>query len=125
MSEVHETFTGLKPMPIIKVPANESIIVQTLHANITTKFTNYHELKYATWFLEYVMTVIENLIKKKLKVDKFEIVQQLLIKLFGISDTEKIILKQNVDHLLKKKIIKKVKISKRVIKFLKKQLPQI
>jgi hypothetical protein len=125
MSEVHETFTGLKPMPIIKVPANESIIVQTLHANITTKFTNYHELKYATWFLEYVMTVIENLIKKKLKVDKFEIVQQLFIKLFGISDTEKIILKQNVDHLLKKKIIKKVKISKRVIKFLKKQLPQI
>jgi hypothetical protein len=125
MSEVHETFTGLKPMPIIKVPANESIIVQTLHADITTKFTNYPEFKNATWFLEYVMTVIENMVKKKLKVDKYEIVRQLFVKLFEICVTEQIILKQNVDHFLKKKIIKKVKISKRVIKYLKKQLPQI
>ena len=125
MSEVHETFTGLKPIPIIKVPANENIIVQTLYSDITTKFTNYPELKYATWFLEYVMTVIENWIKKKLKVDKYEIVKQLFIKLFGLDINEQKILKQNVDHLLTRKLIKKVQISKKVIKYLKKQLPQI
>jgi hypothetical protein len=35
------------------------------------------------------MTVIENWIKKKVKIDKFEIVHQLFIKLFGVNENEK------------------------------------
>lgn len=64
--------------------------------------------------------LIENLVKKKYHMDKFDIVVKVFTTLFGVlAGPEVELLKKTVDAILDCKLIKKVALSKSVISYLK------
>lgn len=82
------------------------------------------DIKYKTdlEYLKIVCRYVENLIFKKDGVLKLDIVVGVFIKLFSITAAEVIILKNQIEFLLNNGRIKKIKVLKKVINFVNKNI---
>jgi translation initiation factor 2B subunit (eIF-2B alpha/beta/delta family) len=136
MSSSDLPFHVVNPLPNIKLKnslekyVSQNTIVKEICDFIKLNFDCYDGLKYDLEFLEYILTLIKNVIKtkkQKKEIDKKDIVVKIFQNLFGWleeSDTSK--LHNQIDYLVNNKIIKKMKFSKKVIKYIKKNfLPNI
>jgi len=81
---------------------------------------NFIDLRHDNEFILRSLCLIENLgILKTDKLDKLEIFKMVYRKLFNMADCEMTLIIQTVEFLIRKKLVKKVKVIRRVIRFLK------
>jgi hypothetical protein len=125
-------FTTTNPLPQVKLKhslvnfVSENTTVKQIVEHIKLKFENYTLLKNDLEFLEHVLAIVKNIISKKITVDKKEIVKIIYQQLFNLNDSEILILHKQIEYLINNKIVKKIKYSQKVLKYVKKNfLPNI
>ena len=70
---------------------------------------DYQKYKLDTEFICYICNLVENIVKKKHKINKKELVAELFSKLFNTNEKEKLVLENIIDFLWNHKRIKKLK----------------
>ena len=129
-------FQVVNPLPNVKLKnslenfVSQNTLVKQIVDFVKLNFENYDSLKHDLEFLEYILTLIKNVIKTKKQkdeIDKKEIIIKIFQNLYGcLADNDKKALTNHVDYLINNKIIKKLKYSKKIIKYVKKNfLPNI
>jgi hypothetical protein len=136
MSSNDQPFHVINPLPNVKLKnslenfVSQNTLVKQIVDFVKLNFENYDSLKYDLEFLEYILTLIKNVIKtkkQKNEIDKKEIIIKIFQTLYGrLEDNDKKALTNHVDYLINNKIIKKLKYYKKIIKYVKKNfLPNI
>ena len=122
--------TNVKLKNTLSTFVSQNTIVKQICDFIKANFDDYQSLKTDLEFLEYILTLIKNIIKtkkQKQEIDKKDVVIKIFISLYGsLQEHENKILLNQIDYLINNKIIKKLKYSKKIIKYVKKNfLPNI
>ena len=98
----------VKPPTVLKIQEDINIISQYVISAVQKKYPNYKDMKMNISLLEYVCNLVENYFKKKVKIDKGQLVVNILQLLFDITPQEEEIIKSNIQYLLSNGLIKKV-----------------
>ena len=80
-----------------------------------------HQLKSCSEFILFCCKLIENLVQKKDKIDKKELVKDVFKQLFNLQPPELLILDATVEFLWSNGLICKIPLSKKSVSFLKKK----
>lgn len=100
-------------------------ITQDLLVLLRAKIAEYpatHNLKNCQEFLLYVTKVVENVVLKKQKIDKKQLVLDVFKILFNLQPLEIVALDASIQFLYDNGLICKIPLSKKTIHFLKKKL---
>ena len=126
------SFSVVNPLPKIKpkgsfaVFANEQIISKQLVDYVISNFPNYTALKFDIAFLEHILNLIENLLKKNSTIDKNIVVIKIFNTLFGfINSNEESALKNQIEYIINNKLVRKIPTVKKAMKYFKKQFPKL
>ena len=98
--------------------ANDLLVV------LKTKVAEYpatHQLKSCQEFILFCCKLIENLVQKKDKIDKKELVKDVFKQLFNLQPPELLVLDATVEFLWSNGLICKIPLSKKSVSFLKKK----
>jgi hypothetical protein len=128
-------FTETNPLPTIKIKnsikvfTKTNILVDKLIKHIQT-IPNYQNLKNDLELLEYICQMIEQLIKKgnrkkQNKIDKKQLVINVLQQLFQLNPTEIQIVDKTIEYFVSNGIVKKKTIFKKLFSCLVDQLPTL
>ena len=126
------SFSVVNPMPKIKAKgsflnfANEQIISKQIIDYVINTFPNYTALKFDIAFLEHILNLIENLLKKNSSIDKFIVVLKIFNSLFGcMNSNEESALKNQIEYIINNKLVRKIPTVTKAMKYFKKQLPKL
>lgn len=100
-------------------------ITQDLLVLLRSKIAEYpatHNLKNCQEFLLYVTKVVENVVLKKQKIDKKQLVLDVFKILFNLQPLEIVALDASIQFLYDNGLICKIPLSKKTIHFFKKKL---
>jgi hypothetical protein len=128
-------FTETNPLPNVKIKnsikifTKTNILVDKLIKHIQT-IPNYQNLKNDLELLEYICQMIEQLIKKgnrkkQNKIDKKQLVINVLQQLFQLNPTEIQIVDKTIEYFVSNGIVKKKTIFKKLFSCLADQLPTL
>ena len=91
-------------------------LIQDLLIHLRAKIAEYpasHNLKCCNEFLLYATKVVENVVVKKQKIDKKQLVLDVFKQLFNLQPTEIILLDASIEFLHSNGLISKVKLIKK------------
>jgi len=100
-------------------------LVQDLLVHLRAKIQEYpatHNLKGCSEFVLYVCKVVENVVVKKQKIDKKQLVLDVFKILFSLQPPEILVLDASIEFLHSNGLISKVKIVKKIKSWFEKKL---
>jgi len=121
MSESRLDVALVTPKNVLK----KQQIIQDLLVLLRGKIAEYpssHNLKSCSEFLLYVTKVVENVVVKKQKIDKKQLVLDVFKILFNLTPPELLVLDNAIQFLFDNGLICKIPISKKAVSFLKRKV---
>jgi len=121
MSESRLDVSLISPKNVLK----KQQLTQDLLVHLRAKILEYpasHNLKGCSEFLLYCCKIVENVVVKKQKIDKKELVKEVFKQLFNLSPAELLALDSAIQFLFDNNLICKVARSKKVVRFFKKKV---
>ena len=101
----------------VKSTALSSTVIDDIIKKVTS-ITNFNDLKNDLELVVYICNCVEQEISKDDKIDKKALVIAILVRLFNISDEEKITIGLQIEFILNNKMVKKITTSSKVFNYL-------
>jgi hypothetical protein len=121
MSESRLDVSLISPKNVLK----KQQLLQDLLVHLRQKILEYpptHNLKGCTEFLLYTTKIVENVVVKKQKIDKKQLVLDVFKILFALQPPELLALDASIEFLHSNGLISKVKVVKKAVHWFKKKL---
>lgn len=111
----------LKPKHSLKKSQLSNDLLVVLRQKIA-EYPTSHQLKSCQEFILFCCKLIENLVQKKDKIDKKELLKDVLKQLFSLQPPELLVLDATVEFLWSNGLICKIPISKKSVNWFKKKV---
>lgn len=111
----------LKPKHSLKKSQLSNDLLVVLRQKIA-EYPATHQLKSCQEFILFCCKLIENLVQKKDKIDKKELLKDVLKQLFSLQPPELLVLDATVEFLWSNGLICKIPISKKSVNWFKKKV---
>ena len=121
MSESRLDVSLISPKNVLK----KQQLLQDLLVHLRAKIAEYpatHNLKGCSEFVLYCCKIVENVVVKKQKIDKKQLVLDVFKILFALSPAELLSLDASIEFLHSNGLISKVKVVKKAVNWFKKKL---